>query len=96
MSVKSIIVLNVLTPTLAGPMLFVMYNTNDIWNAKANGEKGRKVKVVRMNEIRTSHTLSEDVCCWSKGPLLRHYNPEGTFCITQNDMLLTSTMGSKI
>ena len=32
MSVKSTIVLNVLTPTLVGPMLFVKYNTNDIWS----------------------------------------------------------------
>ena len=31
-SVKSTIVLNVLTPTLVGPMLFVKYNTNDIWS----------------------------------------------------------------
>ena len=29
MSVKSTIVLNVLTRTLVGPMLFVKYNTND-------------------------------------------------------------------
>ena len=29
-SVKSTIVLNVLTPTLVGPMLFVKYNTHDI------------------------------------------------------------------
>ena len=32
MSVRSTIVLNVLTPTLVGPMLFVKYNTNDIWS----------------------------------------------------------------
>ena len=32
MSVKSTIVLNVLTPTHVGPMLFVKYNTNDIWS----------------------------------------------------------------
>ena len=31
-SVKSTIVLNVLTPTPVGPMLFVKYNTNDIWS----------------------------------------------------------------
>ena len=31
-SVKSTIVLNVLTPTLVGPMLFVKYNTNYIWS----------------------------------------------------------------
>ena len=31
-SVKSTIVLNVLTPTLVGPMLFVKDNTNDIWS----------------------------------------------------------------
>ena len=31
-SVKSTIVLNVLTPTLVGPMLFVKYNANDIWS----------------------------------------------------------------
>ena len=30
MSVKSTIVLNVLTPTLVGPVLFVKYSTNDI------------------------------------------------------------------
>ena len=29
MSVRSTIVLNVLTPTLVGPMLFVKYNTDD-------------------------------------------------------------------
>ena len=32
MSVRSTIVLNVLTPTLVGPMLFVKYNTNDSWS----------------------------------------------------------------
>ena len=32
MSVRSTIVLNVLTPTLLGPMLFVKYNTNDSWS----------------------------------------------------------------
>ena len=32
MSVRSTIVLNVLTPTLVGQMLFVKYNTNDIWS----------------------------------------------------------------
>ena len=32
MSVRSTIVLNVLTPTLVGPMLFVKYNTNDNWS----------------------------------------------------------------
>ena len=32
MSVKSTIVLNVLTPTLVGPMLFVKYNTDDSWS----------------------------------------------------------------
>ena len=31
MSVRSTIVLNVLTPTLVGPMLFVKYNTYDNW-----------------------------------------------------------------
>ena len=31
-SVKSTIVLNVLTPTVVGPMLFAKYNTNDIWS----------------------------------------------------------------
>ena len=31
MSVRSTIVLNVLTPTLVGPMLFVKYNTDDSW-----------------------------------------------------------------
>ena len=31
-SVKSTIVLNVLTPALVGPMLFVKYNTSDIWS----------------------------------------------------------------
>ena len=31
-SVKSTIVLNVLTPTLVGPMLFVKHSTNDIWS----------------------------------------------------------------
>ena len=31
-SVKSTVVLNVLAPTLVGPMLFVKYNTNDIWS----------------------------------------------------------------
>ena len=30
--VKSTIVLNVLTPTLVGPMLFVKYNANDSWS----------------------------------------------------------------
>ena len=30
--VNSTIVLNVLTPTLVGPLLFVKYNTNDIWS----------------------------------------------------------------
>ena len=29
---KSTIVLNVLTPTLVGAMLFVEYNTNDSWS----------------------------------------------------------------
>ena len=32
MSVRSTIVLNVLTPTLVGPVLFVNYTTNDIWS----------------------------------------------------------------
>ena len=32
MSIRSTIVLNVLTPTLVGPMLFVKYNTNDSWS----------------------------------------------------------------
>ena len=32
MSVRSTIVLNVLTPTLVGAMLFVKYNTNAIWS----------------------------------------------------------------
>ena len=32
MSVKSTIVLNVLTPTFVGPMLFVKYNTDDSWS----------------------------------------------------------------
>ena len=32
MSVRSTIVLNVLTPTLVGPRLFVKYNTNDSWS----------------------------------------------------------------
>ena len=32
MSVRSTIVRNVLTPTLVGPMLFVKYNSNDIWS----------------------------------------------------------------
>ena len=32
MSVKSTIVLNVLTPTLVGAMLFIQYNTNDSWS----------------------------------------------------------------
>ena len=32
MSVRSIIVLNILTPTLVGPMLFVKYNTDDSWS----------------------------------------------------------------
>ena len=32
MSVGSTIVLNVLTPTLVGAILFVKYNTNDIWS----------------------------------------------------------------
>ena len=32
MSVRSTIVLNVLTPTLVGPMLFVKYNTDDSWS----------------------------------------------------------------
>ena len=32
MSVRSTIVLNVLTPTLVGPVLFVKYNTDDIWS----------------------------------------------------------------
>ena len=32
MSVSSTIVLNVLTPTLVGPMLFVKYNTDDSWS----------------------------------------------------------------
>ena len=32
MSVRSSIVLNVLTPTLVGAMLFVKYNTNDSWS----------------------------------------------------------------
>ena len=31
-SVTSTIVLSVLTPTLVGPMLFVKYNTYDIWS----------------------------------------------------------------
>ena len=31
MIVRSTIVLNVLTPTLVGAMLFVRYNTNDSW-----------------------------------------------------------------
>ena len=32
MSVRSTIVMNVLTPTLVGPMLFVNYTTNDNWS----------------------------------------------------------------
>ena len=32
MSVRSTIVMNVSTPTLVGPMLFVKYNTNDSWS----------------------------------------------------------------
>ena len=32
MSVRSTIALNALTPTLVGPMLFVKYNTYDIWS----------------------------------------------------------------
>ena len=32
MSVRSTTVLNVLTPTLVGPMLFVKYNTDDSWS----------------------------------------------------------------
>ena len=32
MSVRSTIVLNVLTPTLVGPMLFVKCNTDDSWS----------------------------------------------------------------
>ena len=32
MSVRSTIVLNVLTPTIVGAMLFVKYNTNDSWS----------------------------------------------------------------
>ena len=32
MSVRSTIVMNVLTPTLVGPMLFVKYTTNDSWS----------------------------------------------------------------
>ena len=32
MSVRSTFVLNVLTPTLVGAMLFVKYNTNDSWS----------------------------------------------------------------
>ena len=32
MSVRSTIVLNVLTPTLVGPMMFVTYNTDDSWS----------------------------------------------------------------
>ena len=32
MSVRSTIVLNVLTPTLVGPMLFVKYDTDDNWS----------------------------------------------------------------
>ena len=32
MSVRSTIVLNVLTPTLVGPMLFVKYNADDSWS----------------------------------------------------------------
>ena len=32
MGVRSTILLNVLTPALVGPMLFVKYNTNDIWS----------------------------------------------------------------
>ena len=31
-SVRSTIVLNVLTPTIVGPMLFVKYNTDDSWS----------------------------------------------------------------
>ena len=34
MSVRSTIVLNVLTPTLVGPMLFVKYNTDDNWSCR--------------------------------------------------------------
>ena len=32
MSVRSTIVLSVLTPTLVGPMMFVKYTTNDSWS----------------------------------------------------------------
>ena len=32
MSVRSTIVMNVLTPTLVGAMLFVNYTTNDSWS----------------------------------------------------------------
>ena len=34
MSVRSTIVLNVLTPTLVGPMLFVKCNTDDSWSCR--------------------------------------------------------------
>ena len=34
MSVRSTIVLKVLTPTLVGPMLFVKYNTDDSWSCR--------------------------------------------------------------
>ena len=33
MSVRSTIVMNVLIPTLVGPMLFVKYNTDDSWSS---------------------------------------------------------------
>ena len=32
MGVRSTIVMNVLTPTLVGPMLFLKYTTNDSWS----------------------------------------------------------------
>ena len=32
MSVRSTIVMNVFTPTIVGPMLFVKYTTNDNWS----------------------------------------------------------------
>ena len=42
MSVRSTIVMNVLTPTLVGPMLFVKCNTNDSWRVNGRVNLGLK------------------------------------------------------
>ena len=61
MSVRSTIAMNVLTPTLVGPMLFVKYNTNDSWSgcnvvylgaSPWEGKSGAEVGIVNRKVVR--------------------------------------------